>query len=144
VHQPEIPAAPGCYLLLLYLSRRSTIIVGELGEHRFASGYYAYIGSAFGPGGLRARLGRHLNRNKATRWHIDYLRAASKPVTTLWEIEARIEHTWAEQLLGDPAASMPMPRFGSSDCRCQTHLTYWGRRCPSSAQLAYVTAPTGH
>jgi len=37
-------------------------------------GYYIYIGSAFGPGGVRARMLRHLRADKPKHWHIDYLR----------------------------------------------------------------------
>ena len=37
-------------------------------------GTYLYVGSAKGPGGLRARIKRHLRRHgKRLFWHIDYL-----------------------------------------------------------------------
>jgi Uri superfamily endonuclease len=35
------------------------------------------------------------------------------------------EHTWAAALRSLPGASIPVPRFGASDCRCETHLLYF-------------------
>ncbi len=34
--------------------------MGRLGRFDIIPGYYAYVGSAFGSGGLPARLGHHL------------------------------------------------------------------------------------
>jgi Uri superfamily endonuclease len=64
----------GVYVLILYLPYRRTIQIGRLGKFNFSDGYYAYVGSAFGPGGLAARLSHHLRRSHKPRWHIDYLR----------------------------------------------------------------------
>jgi Uri superfamily endonuclease len=46
-------------------SGRSSIIL--------PAGRYLYCGSAKGPGGLKARLSRHMRRGKSVRWHIDRL-----------------------------------------------------------------------
>ena len=48
----------------------------RFGKLTLAAGQYAYVGSAHGPGGLRARVGRHLRAEKPLHWHIDYLTAA--------------------------------------------------------------------
>jgi len=90
----------------------------------FAKGYYVYVGSAFGPGGIRARLGRHLSDNKTQRWHIDFLRAHTEPVKYVIAPEKRLEHVWANELAQRNAASMPVTGFGSSDCRCTSHLFF--------------------
>jgi Uri superfamily endonuclease len=46
--------------------------VGRLGPVRLPAGTLRYFGSAYGPGGLRARVRRHLAReNRRDRWHID-------------------------------------------------------------------------
>jgi Uri superfamily endonuclease len=37
------------------------------------AGRYLYCGSAKGPGGLKARLSRHMRRGKSVRWHVDQL-----------------------------------------------------------------------
>jgi Uri superfamily endonuclease len=43
----------GIYLLELKLNSDSLIKVGKLGLFTFQNGYYYYVGSAFGSGGLR-------------------------------------------------------------------------------------------
>jgi len=55
---------PGTYALVLRLARATTIHVGALGAVDFAPGWYVYVGSALGPGGLAARVNRHLSRSK--------------------------------------------------------------------------------
>lgn len=52
-------AEPGTYALLLKLDKQERITVGKLGTFDLPAGYYLYVGSALGPGGLRARLTRH-------------------------------------------------------------------------------------
>lgn len=47
----------GTYVLGIDVSRGTTIEVGALGDREFAPGAYAYVGSAFGPGGF-ARVQR--------------------------------------------------------------------------------------
>lgn len=50
----------GTYVLVIRLREPQEISVGRLGVFPFHHGYYVYIGSAFGPGGLKARIRRHL------------------------------------------------------------------------------------
>lgn len=61
----------GSYVLLVRLPLDTEIAIGNHLKTRFPKGYYAYVGSAMG--GLKARLGRHLKRDKKPHWHIDYL-----------------------------------------------------------------------
>ena len=62
-------------------------------------GYYAYVGSAFGPGGLAARLKQHRSISANPHWHIDYLRRAAALVDSWISAEPdRTEHAWAEKL----------------------------------------------
>ena len=60
---------------MLRFSKRLEIVVGRLGVIQAERGYYVYVGSALGSGGLAARVGRHCRREKRLRWHVDYLRA---------------------------------------------------------------------
>lgn len=121
-----LPAAPGTYLLVLEAPGPVDLQVGRRGRLRTPAGLFAYVGSALGPGGLRARLGRHLAGSARRRWHIDHLRAATSPAAAWWVAsEARLEHAWAAILLGLPGARVPLPRFGASDCRCPTHLVWF-------------------
>ena len=56
----NLPTSPGTYALHIYLPSARTLKVGNLGEFNLPHGDYVYLGSAFNPGGLRARLGRHI------------------------------------------------------------------------------------
>ncbi len=66
----------GTYVLVIDVSRSTTIDVGALGDREFTAGAYAYVGSAFGPGGF-SRVDRHRELaagDRETRhWHVDYL-----------------------------------------------------------------------
>jgi Uri superfamily endonuclease len=118
-----LPKQAGTYALTLRLSRPRTISIGRLGAFSFPAGWYAYAGSARGPGGLAARVGRHLQASKTRHWHIDYLRTHAKPVVIWYTTctQSR-ECRWARALSQLPGASMPAPGFGASDCRCPAHL----------------------
>lgn len=123
-----IPAHPGSYVLILHLARDRVIPVGRLGPIAFRAGYYLYVGSARGPGGLRSRLDRHLRQEKTVHWHIDYLRQWARPVEVWFQCgpEPR-ECLWFAHLReGD--LSLPSIGFGASDCACPTHLLYTARR----------------
>lgn len=67
----NLPDAKGTYVLLSSVSLQKRLEVGRLGAFDLVPGCYAYVGSAFGAGGLRARLGHHLQSNAAPHWHID-------------------------------------------------------------------------
>jgi Uri superfamily endonuclease len=124
---PDLTAAPGAYVLLLTANAPAVLNMSRFGKLTLAAGRYAYVGSAHGPGGLKARVGRHLRAEKPFHWHIDYLTAALPVVhvVTLAVTDgARLECTWVKRLLDLNGASAPAPGFGSSDCRngCPAHL----------------------
>ena len=124
-----LPESPGTYAILLQLESAQAIRVGRLGDFDFPAGYYLYLGSALGPGGLTGRLGRHLAWEGAQRrphWHIDYFRQHAS-VQAIWYItdKTRREHDWAELAARLDGASTPAPRFGASDCRCPSHLYHF-------------------
>ncbi len=121
-----IPPEPGSYVLILHLDRPTTITIGKLGTFEFPAGWYAYTGSALGPGGLAARLAYHHRREKSFQWHIDYLLAQAELVEMWWAIDPkRRECIWASALRSIPSARVPVPNFGASDCRCLTHLIHF-------------------
>lgn len=128
---------PGSYLLLLQLDASITVNVGRLGRAKFQPGRYVYLGSALGPGGVAARLSRHLRPEKRMRWHIDYLTPVA-PVTGAAGVYGmdRRECTWSHAVEAVPGASAPVRGFGSSDCRngCTAHL--W--RLPDALPLAWI------
>jgi Uri superfamily endonuclease len=117
------PSEPGSYVLVMHLAESQEITVGKLGTFDFAAGWYAYAGSALGPGGLAARLAYHRRRNKTFHWHIDHLLAHAKLVEIWWAVESkRRECMWASALRAIPGARVPVANFGASDCRCLSHL----------------------
>ncbi len=68
-----IGAVPGTYMLLLGLSPAGRIPVGRARSAWLEGGFYAYTGSALGPGGLAARLKRYAAGPVRKHRHIDYL-----------------------------------------------------------------------
>ena len=124
-----IPPEPGSYILILHLAQPTTIAIGKLGTFEFPAGWYAYTGSALGPGGLAARLAYHQRREKSFQWHIDYLLAQAELVEMWWAIDTkRRECIWASALRSIPGARVPAPNFGASDCRCLTHLIHFSQQ----------------
>ena len=114
----------GSYQLTVELTEFARIRVGALGERDFPAGTYVYTGSAMR--NLEARVARHLRpHDKKFRWHIDYLLAS--PVATVVEVlkfPASVREECARNLgLIEAGAEIPVPGFGSSDCRaCPSHL----------------------
>jgi len=108
----------GTYALLVELKKDEEIEVGKLGILSFKKGYYTYIGSAMG--GLDGRIRRHLRKNKKKHWHIDYLLEKGEIIKVLF-IEEKKECGIAS-LLKDEFYGIA--GFGSSDCKCKTHLFY--------------------
>ena len=118
----ELPAESGAYVLVIALDQPLELDIASLGKHRLAPGRYAYCGNARGPGGLKARIGRHLRRDKAVRWHVDRLTAAGRVVGLHAEAGGNECDLFA-QLTAVLGAWVPVPGFGSSDCRrCPAHL----------------------
>jgi Uri superfamily endonuclease len=136
----------GTYTLLTELPKRTVIEVGALGDREFRPGWYAYTGSALGPGGF-ARVERHrevaAGRNDARHWHIDYL--LGHPATTVTQAATSAgvdaECDIAQVLPGDRVAG-----FGASDCDCASHLVYDENRnrLLQAVRGAHQTASSDH
>ncbi len=117
-----VSSGPGAYVLLIELGAPLALEVASLPRAVLPAGRYAYCGSAYGPGGLKARIGRHLRADKVLRWHVDRLTAAGRIVDVRAVPDGR-ECDLLDRLLEAPGASVPVPGFGSSDCRrCPAHL----------------------
>jgi len=98
-----------------------------------------YVGSALGPGGLRARLARHASPSPRKHWHIDFLLPHAR-VTGALVVESpeRIECALASWLA--ELADSCVPGFGSSDCRCEGHLFFLGPDADESELIARAMA----
>ncbi len=109
----------GSYLLILNLKRNRKINVGKLGKVHFRKGFYIYVGSAMA--NLSKRMERHRHLRKRHHWHIDELRAVA-------EFHSVLAIRSSERLECEVAKGMSeiaegcVPRFGSTDCSCDTHL----------------------
>jgi Uri superfamily endonuclease len=119
----SIPDRTGTYILLIAVDAAFRGQVGKLSEVILPAGLYAYVGSAHGPGGLRARVTRHLRIDKRPHWHIDALTGAY-PVHEVWYSASpeRLECRWSRLVAALPGVDVPAPGFGSSDCDCRSHL----------------------
>ena len=121
----NIESGTGTYVLILHAEHERTIRIGRLGYLQVVPGFYLYVGSAFGPGGLAARVAHHRKPSHRPHWHIDYLRPFLH-VCDVWYCyhPVRREHTWAATINGLADLSVPLRGFGSSDCSCEAHLFY--------------------
>ena len=109
-------------------------MIGKLGAIGIATGYWVYVGSAFGPGGLRARLTHHLKSSVRPHWHLDYIKTALQPIE-IWATDDAVkrEHDWAGVFSALNGATRPIAGFGASDCSCLSHLIHLPRRPDFSA-----------
>ena len=121
-----IEPKPGTYALVLSCRTNARIQVGRLGTMQLQCGYYVYLGSALGPGGLRARIAHHQKLAARPHWHLDYLRAHTR-LHSVWLSYGGIrhEHEWARAMLKVKDATIPLPGYGASDCRCPSHLYFF-------------------
>jgi len=130
----DLPNQSGTYALILKISRPRWLQIGRLGRFDLSSGFYVYLGSACGPGGIKARLGRHLRLGGKPHWHIDYLRSESEVCGYGYllyeqdvELKIPMECRWSQVLASQPSSSIPIPKFGASDCKsgCPAHVFHF-------------------
>ena len=120
---------PGTYALIFSAYQKSHLKIGKLGTLHLKPGFYIYVGSAFGPGGLKARIAHHRRKASRPHWHIDYLGSFLQLIEIWYTYDpTHREHQWAKTLSGTRGATIPIIGFGSSDCRCNSHLFYFDSR----------------
>ena len=107
------------------LNTNQRISAGKLQQTEFEPGFYLYIGSA--KNGLLRRVARHLRKEKKIFWHIDYLLQYAK-IEEIWVrndyFDECLALSEAKKLLKN--SRFPLKKFGSSDCRCPSHLIWIG------------------
>jgi len=111
----------GIYILIMSIDMNISASIGALGPVGIEKGLYAYVGSA--QNNLEKRVTRHLKQNgKRKFWHIDFL-LDNEAVDVSWifcrEAERSEECKVAKEL---GRSNIPLKSFGSSDCRCVSHL----------------------
>jgi Uri superfamily endonuclease len=109
----------GIYVLIIQVSPAISCCIGALGELTFQQGLYAYVGSA--QNNIELRVKRHQRKEKRLFWHIDYLlNNEAKIIEVFYKEGGKKEECKIAKLLG--ANGLSIYRFGSSDCRCNSHL----------------------
>ena len=74
---------------------------------------------------MESRLKRHLRKDKKLFWHIDYLLERKKvKISQIWVIPKSIECKTANVFNKELTYEIVKKGFGSSDCKCITHLFY--------------------
>ena len=118
----DASAAWGAYIMCLHLPSLVEIADPRLPISWLATGWYFYVGSARGSGGIRARLKRHFQADKRLHGHIDQLTANADQIAALALVDDR-ECELVDKLLKSGRFSIPVAGFGSSDCRrCASRL----------------------
>ena len=121
----SLDPCPGTYLLCLHSQSNARSTIGKLGQLDIMPGFYLYVGSAFGPGGIRARLKHHLFSNTKPRWHLDYLRGVINTSEVWFSCDpVRREDLWSEVLSSHTDTEVPLTGFGASDRPAESHLFY--------------------
>ena len=127
-YQLIIPDCSGSYILAGELTERVSLTHNRWSHIRLPKGYYFYCGSARNSGGLRARVGRHLNKSTSKFWHIDFIKPFLQ-FRQVWWIEnpESLECKICASVLSIPGALTPLRGFGASDCKnhCNYHLVFF-------------------
>ena len=151
-------ATKGSYILLIKLARGKDILIGKLGYIHFPKAFYAYVGSAMN--GFKARLAHHLKDSKKPHWHIDYLLkeadlvdiilCPSEPFASCHSERSEESHGTQGRLrmecfLAQALARefQSIPNFGSSDCKCKSHLYFTNDKGKLRAKVAKAMDKSG-
>ncbi len=117
----RLPSTRGAYILAIQLDQPQLLPLARLGEPELPAGLYVYAGSAYGPGGIKARVTRHLRKEKTVHWHIDHLTKKAAGIGALAFPGANECELVSRLTANDFCAAVD--GFGSSDCRtCSSHL----------------------
>ncbi len=134
----NLPSNAGSYGLLIQIPSLTRIGIARRPPADLPPGLYLYAGSANGPGGIRARVRRHLKKVKPLHWHVDRL-------TNVFGIGAVVAFPGGRECGLVKAArawkgtTVPVPGFGSSDCRsCPAHLV----RLPNGLRTGDLAKPS--
>ncbi len=118
----EIPAVSGAYAVVITLKKPIPLAIKRFSGTIIEPGLYLYAGSANGPGGIRARLSRHIARKKKIHWHIDHVTVKSS-IRAVTALPGGNECSIVGAALKMKKSGVPVPGFGSSDCRdCRSHF----------------------
>ncbi len=69
----DLPEEKGRWILIAVVRQRKRLAIDRLGSFDLVPGFCACMGSACGPGGMRARISHHWESVATPHWHIDCL-----------------------------------------------------------------------
>ncbi|WP_455202658.1 GIY-YIG nuclease family protein, partial [Kaarinaea lacus] len=141
----NLESQKGTYALIFQANTAFVCNVGK--HHNFEGkvGRYIYVGSAFGPGGVRARIIHHLKTSSKPHWHLDYIRPYIQPVAVCFCYSSkRQEHQWAAVVGKIAGAQTPMHNFGSTDCTCPSHLFFFQKLLVTETLLQHLGKNLSH
>lgn len=120
---------PGTYAVILLSRVDSDVNIGTRLRLSVQPGYYIYVGSAFGPGGVASRIKHHISAVKRPHWHLDYLRQFADVIEVWFTYDTlKRECQWASLISSIGVLYSPIKGFGATDCTCSTHLMYSSTR----------------
>jgi Uri superfamily endonuclease len=144
----DLPRVGGAYALVIDLVEPLVVSLSGRAPHDLDAGRYLYAGSAKGPGGIRARVRHHLRVGKKVHWHVDRLTNAVG-VAGIFAFAMGNQCLIASEVLTWAGTTVPVARFGSSDCRrCPAHLFRfsdgfdWTAKAAALARAAGATGVT--
>lgn len=118
----DLPGSFGAYGLVIHLTAPLALDRQRWQDRSLESGLYIYCGNANAPGGIGARLQRHARPSKLHHWHVDALTSGGRVIGAGAFVGGN-ECQIMGGLIRGQGAQIPLPGFGSSDCRdCEAHL----------------------
>ncbi|MEM2121178.1 MAG: GIY-YIG nuclease family protein [Candidatus Woesearchaeota archaeon] len=111
------------------------IRIGSLGVIDFPEGFYVYVGSAMK--NLEQRILRHYSSLKKKRWHIDYFLENCEIIKFLVFPSNKKQECDIAKILINKGAVVA-EKFGSTDCKCKTHLIYFVTKKELSRAISYL------
>ena len=118
---PEVKPS-GIYYIVLWNDKDRVIECGSLGNLEFKKGYYVYSGS--GKTNLFKRIEHHRKKKKKKLRHMDYITAEMKIKADIPIITDDYRECDLAEIL-DKNSVEPVKNFGSTDCKCFSHLHYF-------------------
>jgi Uri superfamily endonuclease len=106
------------YILVIKLKRDIPLLT-KRSSFKLEEGVYIYIGSA--KKNLNSRIKRHLSKFKKYHWHIDYLLEFAK-IKKIYIANTDKNECQIARKIEEIFQGKPILNFGSSDCKCQSHL----------------------
>ncbi|MEM3700356.1 MAG: GIY-YIG nuclease family protein [Candidatus Bathyarchaeia archaeon] len=102
------------YVLVIEVNKNINVNIGALGNVNFEKGISAKKG-------LNKRIKRHLRKDKPKFWHIDYLlNGDCIKVLRVFTVQESFSECDVAKIISE--SGFPMQGFGSSDCKCVSHL----------------------